>query len=171
MMAAGSAIFKLYRNLSFRRHPCVLVAMMVVSEIKLRLSPKYEPPIMTATIKGRLIPVSLAIPQAIGVRAAMVPTLVPILSDTKHDAMNIPHSIIFMGTKLRVRFTVASIAPICLAVAAKAPARMKMRIIVMISSFAAPLASTAKRYSMLLPLNISMAYRHAARKDTIIDAA
>ena len=171
IMAAGRAILRLYRNLSFILQPCVLVAMMVVSEIMLRLSPKYAPPTITAISKGRFCPVFSAMPQAIGVNAAMVPTLVPILRETKQEAINNPQSIIFMGIKLRVIVTVASMAPICLAVDANAPARIKINTMVMISSFAAPLAKTAKRDSMFFSLTMKMEYKHAIRNETIMEAA
>ena len=67
-------------------------------------------------------------PAAMGVRATMVPTLVPTLSEMKHEAMNKPASSICGGRRRSDRFTVASMAPIDLAVAAKAPARMKIQI-------------------------------------------
>ena len=54
--AAGSAILKFVRNLSFISTPCVLVAAIVVSEMKERLSPNIAPPTTVATHTARLKP-------------------------------------------------------------------------------------------------------------------
>ena len=86
-----------------------------------------------------------------GVKAAIVPTLVPMLSETKQAATNNPASTSCAGRKESVRFTVASTAPISLAVEAKAPARMNIHIISMILSLAAPRVRTAMRSLTLLP--------------------
>ena len=64
--------------------------MMVVSDINDKLSPKNEPPTMTAVSIGIDIPVSFATPAAIGARATIVPTLVPIDNEIKHEATNNP---------------------------------------------------------------------------------
>ena len=88
--AAGAAIFTLALNLSDILHSCVLVAAIVVSEIKERLSPKKEPPTTIAVRNGVESEVSAAIPLAIGARATMVPTLVPIDMDIKQEARNSP---------------------------------------------------------------------------------
>ena len=101
----------------------------MVSEINDRLSPKKEPPTTTATIKGRAISVFSASPTATGVRATIVPTLVPMDREMKQAAINIPASNRLSGRICSVRLTVASMAPICLALCAKAPARMNIHII------------------------------------------
>ena len=137
-MAAGNTKNELTLNLSLNRHPCVWVAIIVVSEMNERLSPKNEPPTIMAVIIARSVPVSCANPTAIGVSAAMVPTLVPMLSEMKHAARNIPAKIIDGGRKLNARFTVASILPIDLAEWAKAPASTNIQIISIICSVAAP---------------------------------
>ena len=90
--AAGTTIMKFTRNLSRITQSCVLVEAMVVSEINERLSPKNEPPTTMATIYGRSIPVFSANPMATGVRATIVPTLVPMESEMKHAAIKIPAS-------------------------------------------------------------------------------
>ena len=136
--AAGTTIMKFTRNLSRITQSCVLVEAMVVSEINERLSPKNEPPTTMATIYGRSMPGFSANPMATGVRATIVPTLVPMESEMKHAAIKIPASSRLSGRILRVRFTVASIAPICLALWAKAPARMNIHIINMIFLLLAP---------------------------------
>ena len=143
-MAAGAASQILVLNLSFILHPCVCVATIVVSDIKDRLSPKNAPPTTSAIIKGRELPVCSAIPTATGVRATTVPTEVPIDSEMKHAAKNNPGNNMPAGRNRKVRFTVASMAPILLAVVAKAPANTKIQIMSII--FSSPLSPmTIKR--------------------------
>ena len=81
-------------NLSAIEHSCVLVAAIVVSEIKERLSPKNAPPTIIAVMNAisGVAPaaISCAMPAPTGTRATMVPTLVPIDIDMKHDARNSP---------------------------------------------------------------------------------
>ena len=91
-MAAGTTMNEFTLNLSLSLQPCVEVAAMVVSEMNDRLSPKKEPPTTTAVRKGMLLPVSVAIPTAMGDKATIVPTLVPMLSDMKQAARNSPGS-------------------------------------------------------------------------------
>ena len=93
---------------------------------------------MMAVIMATLVPVSPAIPAAMGTRAAMVPTLVPMDIDTKQAAMNMPARIICGGNRASVRFTVASMLPIAFAECAKAPASTKIQIMSIICSVAAP---------------------------------
>ena len=112
--------------------------MIVVSEMNDRLSPKKEPPTMIAVIRATSVPVSIAIPAAIGVSAAMVPTLVPMDMEMKQAARKSPAKIICGGKSESVRLTVASILPIALAELAKAPASTKIQIISIICSVAAP---------------------------------
>ena len=81
--AAGSAILKFSRNLSFIWQPWPLQAAMVVSLMKERLSPNIAPPMTDATQKGREKPVATANGAAIGVIRVMVPTEVPMASETK----------------------------------------------------------------------------------------
>ena len=138
MIAAGATMKRFTRNLSLRRQPCVWVAMMVVSEMNERLSPKKEPPTMMAVMKARSVPVSPATPAAMGVRAAIVPTLVPMEREMKQAARKRPARIICGGRIFRVRLTVASMLPIDLAEWAKAPASTKIQIISIICSVAAP---------------------------------
>ena len=125
-------------NLSFNRQPCVDVATTVVSEMNDRLAPKKEPPTITATISGTLVPVDAAIPAPIGVSATIVPTLVPMESEMKHAATKSPANSMLDGRNCSVRLTVASILPISLALLAKAPASMKIHIISTMLSVDAP---------------------------------
>ena len=123
MIAAGSTKKKLYLNLSLCLQPCDWVDIIVVSEIKLKLSPKNAPPTIAAAISGKYVPVLSANDAAIGINATMVPTLVPMQSDTTQAEINNPATKKFAGKSCNVRFTVASTAPIALADDAKAPAK------------------------------------------------
>ncbi len=78
------------RNLSFIMHPCVFVAMIVVSDMNDRLSPKKAPPTAMAVMKATLWSVFSASPAAMGTSAAMVPTEVPTDRLMKHAAMKSP---------------------------------------------------------------------------------
>ena len=78
---------------------------------------------MIAVISPILLLVEWAMPAAIGTSATTVPTLVPMESEIKQAAIKSPGRSIFVGRIFMVRFTVASIAPMLLAEAAKAPAR------------------------------------------------
>ncbi len=168
MMAAGITILKLTLNLSRILQPCVCVAIIVVSDINDRLSPKNAPPTTVATIIGRLAPVSAAIPAATGVRATVVPTDVPMASEMKHDARNSPGSSILSGIMRRVKFTVASIAPMLLAAPANAPARMKIHIISIIVWLPAPAENSFIRSSRVLCRVMAMANTADVRNATVI---
>ena len=135
-------------------HPCVLVAAMVVSDMKERLSPKKAPPATIAVMNPVPVPDSAAIPAATGTRATMVPTLVPMAIEMKQEAMKRPAKSIFPGNIAMVRATVASIAPIILAVSAKAPARMKIQSMRRTFLLPAPSENTEMRSSMVFPLLI-----------------
>ena len=136
--AVGTTMNELTRNLSLSLQPCVWVAAMVVSLMNDKLSPKNEPPTTMAVIMATDVPVCSATPAAMGVRATMVPTEVPMLSEMKQAARKSPASSICGGIRASVRFTVASILPITLAELAKAPARMKIQIISIICPVEAP---------------------------------
>ena len=137
--------------------PWVRVAAMVVSEMKERLSPKKAPPTMMAVIIGRLMPVCPAMPAAIGTRATMVPTLVPMAMEMKQAARKSPARISFPGRIIRVRLTVASMLPMALAVLAKAPASTKIQIISRTFLSPAPREKTATFRSSFPPRLIRMA--------------
>ena len=131
--------------------------MMVVSEMNDRLSPKKEPPTMTAVIMAISVPVCWATPAAMGTKAAIVPTLVPMDIETKQEARNMPASNICGGRRDSVRLTVASMLPMVLAEWAKAPARMKIQIISIICSVAAPRLKVLILFIRGLPLLMIMA--------------
>src|SRR5574344_1650723 len=86
MRATGAIIRMLVLNLSLMLHPCVWVATIVVSLMNDKLSPKYVPPTTSPIISGVLMSDWCAMPTAKGVSAAMVPLLVPMLREMKHDA-------------------------------------------------------------------------------------
>ena len=90
--AAGRANDVLEKNLSFIDMFIVLLAAMVVSEIIEILSPNIAPPMTAPTITAGVVCISAVILSAIGVRAAIVPQLVPIASERKQATTNIPGS-------------------------------------------------------------------------------
>ena len=136
--AAGTTMKAFTRNLSLILHPCVCVATTVVSEMNERLSPKNDPPTTTAVIMATLVSVVWAMPAAMGTRATMVPTLVPMLSEMKQAATKSPARSILPGRRLNVRFTVASMLPIVLAALANAPAITNIHSISIMFSALAP---------------------------------
>ena len=97
MAAAGMTICELTLNLSLNLHPCVRVAVIVVSDMNDKLSPKKAPPATIATNNGRPVPVSWAIPAAKGVNATIVPTEVPMESEMKQAARKMPPNSRFSG--------------------------------------------------------------------------
>ena len=90
-----------------------------------------------------------ASPAAIGIRATMVPTLVPIQSEVTHAAKNRPASANRAGSRCKVRSTMALAAPISLALAAKAPASMKIQTMSNRFLLPAPEEKTATRSDRL----------------------
>ncbi len=155
-------------NLSLIEHPWLFVAAMVVSEMNDRLSPKKAPPTTMAVMKAVSTPVSAAIPQATGTRATIVPTLVPMAIDIKHEARKIPANTSFPGRKRSAKLTVASMDPISLAVAANAPARTNIHI--MSSTFLSPAPDEKIEIlpSRFSPLVIASAYAEDTIKAAVI---
>ena len=101
----------------------------------------------------------------------MVPTLVPVLSEMKQEAMKRLLRTKFGGTAVRARLIVASMAPISFAEAAKAPARMNIHSICMTPDDDAPSASRPKRSLMDKPCMMSRLYMQAARKAIVMGTA
>ena len=132
-------------NLSFMAQSKALVAAMVVSLMKDKLSPKNAPPTMMAAMKASENPASCAIPVAMGTRATMVPTLVPTDIEMKQAVKKRPAKSIEPGITRKVRFTVASMAPISCAVCANAPARMNIHTIRSILGLPAPSENVSMR--------------------------
>ena len=140
---------------------------MVVSEINDRLSPKNAPPTTTAVSRAVFDPVERAMPAAMGVRATMVPTLVPMEIEMKHEAMNSPASIMLPGRSDRVRFTVESMLPMSLAEEAKAPAITKIHSISIRLPVLAPRVKCEMRSFRVAPVVVVMAYTLAIRNATV----
>ena len=155
-------------NLSLILHPCVWVATTVVSLMNDMLSPKKEPPTTIAVSNATLEPVELAIPAAMGVRAAMVPTLVPTLRDMKQAARNNPASSILAGSMDRARFTVASMHPISFADFANAPASTNIHIMSMMFFCPAPRLNVSTHFSNVMPRDMAMAYMLESMNATVI---
>ena len=88
------------------------------------------------------------------------------VSEIKHDARNSPGSSMLSGIMRRVKFTVASIAPMLLAAPANAPARMKIHIISIMVWLPAPAENSLMRSSRVLCLVMAMA-KTADVKDLI----
>ena len=145
------------RNLSAILHPCVRVATMVVSEIKDKLSPNIAPPTTTAAIRDRGSPVWADRPAATGVRATIVPTEVPTETEITQAARKIPAASTLPGKMESVKLTVASTAPIALAVCANAPAKIKIITISIMLALAAPLQNSSMRLCNVPPLLIQTA--------------
>ena len=97
--------------------------------MKLKLSPKNAPPTTAAATSGKAISVLSAKPAAIGISATIVPTEVPMHSEVIQAARKSPVRANFAGRICKVRSTIAPAAPMLLAVAAKAPASMKIHTI------------------------------------------
>ena len=141
---------------------------MVVSDMNDRLSPNMAPLTTTPSIRASGIPVLSAIPTATGAKATIVPTDVPTEMDMKQAARKIPAANRLPGRMDIARFTVASTAPIALAVWAKAPARMKINTISMILLLAAPRQNCSIRLLNLPPLEIAIATIEEMTKATVI---
>ena len=149
-------------NLSLISQSRALVAAMVVSLIKERLSPKKAPPTMMAAIKASENPASWAMPVAMGTSATMVPTLVPTDIEMKQAVKKSPAKSIEPGITRRVRFTVASMAPMSCAVCANAPASMNIQTIRRMRGLPAPSEKRSMRF-LSGPLDITTAYTDASR--------
>src|SRR5574344_1759302 len=141
---------------------------MVVSLIKERLSPKKDPPTTMAVSKGIAVSVSSAIPAAIGVRATIVPTLVPMLREIKQAAIKSPANNICGGSSERAKFTVASILPISFAAFAKAPARMNIHIMSISCSEDAPREKIVIRWLIGTLRSMAIAYMDVAMTATVM---
>lgn len=95
--AAGRAIQKFSRNLSFISQPCPLQAAIVVSEMKERLSPNMDPPMTEATQSVSEKPEVSATAAAIGTRSVIVPTEVPMAVETKQATTKSTATAYFAG--------------------------------------------------------------------------
>ena len=156
-MAAGITMRLFTSNFSRILQPMVWVEAIVVSEMNERLSPKKAPPTTMATMKGRDTSVFSARPMATGASATMVPTEVPTEMEMKQAARKMPANSSWSGRRWRVRFTVASTAPMAWADCAKAPARMNIHIISMMFLSDAPREKRVTRSPRGMPRVMSRA--------------
>ena len=122
-----------------------------------------------ATTRATGSPVFVAIPEAIGTSAAVVPTDVPMLSDTKHEAAKSPTNTRCAGNSDSVMFTAASIAPMSFAVCAKAPAIMNIHSIIIRFSCPAPDEKILILSDMLRRFKVNIAYIDEIVKTTESD--
>ena len=149
-------------------HPWVRVAAMVVSEMNERLSPKKAPPTTIAVMKPMFMPVFSAMPAMTGTKATTVPTEVPMDKEMKQAATKNPAKSRLPGRSWRVKLTVASMAPISLALWAKAPARTNIHIISMMFLSAAPFEYCITRSFSESPCVMAMAYTEDTRNATVM---
>ena len=149
--AEGTATLILVRNLSFISTPCVLVAAIVVSEIKERLSPNIAPPTTIPTHRGRKSLPFLDTSQAMGASTVIVPTLVPIAMEIRQAMMKRPGTANLAGMMLSRRLAVLEAPPASEAIPLKAPARIKINSIVTILSSPIPSAQMWIFSSKVLP--------------------
>ena len=124
--AAGIAIFEFMTNLSFISAPTPLVAIMVVSEIMERLSPKYAPAMAAAPAIPAFSPAPWASAMATGIMVTCVPIEVPIHVEIIQQIRNIPGIRNCVGIRCIPRFTTESFPPITAVALAKPPARRTM---------------------------------------------
>ena len=110
--AAGNAIQKFSRNLSFISQPCPLQAAIVVSEIKERLSPNIAPPITDATQNASSNPDAAETADAIGTRSVIVPTDVPIATETKQATTNNTATAYLAGIRESIQYATLSALPL-----------------------------------------------------------
>ena len=121
---------------------------MVVSDMNERLSPKKAPPTTTPTKSGKELPVAVARPAAMGTRATMQPTLVPMAMLTKQVVRKMTGRINRSGTMRSMSATVESMQPMSLALAAKAPANTNTQSMSMMPGLPAPLLNVSTRCCM-----------------------
>ena len=150
MMAAGKAIRKFRRNLSFISTFWPRAAAMVVSEMKDRLSPNIAPPTTAPSSMTMFKLAFSATPTAMGVMAAMVPMEGPQAVDISMAMINTPPSRNWVGTRDNPRFTTASRPPMTLATEENAPDREKIISMIKTPSSPAPFAKTENR-SLIFP--------------------
>ena len=136
-----------------------------------RLSPKKAPPTTMAVMSAVLTPKDCASPAAIGTRATIVPTLVPMDRLMKQVARKRPGNNMLLGRTDNIRFTVASTEPMVFAVLAKAPAKTNIHIISIMFSLLAPLLKTFILALRFLALQMQTAYMQDTMNATLMGMA
>ena len=166
-MAAGNTMRKFSLNLSFISQPCVFTAAMVVSDIMDRLSPNMAPPTTAPAQTAMENPVFWLIPTAMGARAVIVPTEVPMDMDIKHPMRNNPATATLEGRMDSPRLTVESTPPAAFTAPVKAPAARNMRHMVMMFSSPTPCAASLIFSAKPSSLFCTKAARSAIKKATM----
>ena len=115
MITAGPTMKMFALNFSLFPIPCVVVAAIVVSEMKERLSPNIAPPTTIPLTSATLTPVLDAISIQIGIKAATVPIEVPIEKLSIQPIKNNPGRIMLAGKIEIPMFVTVSVACIPLA--------------------------------------------------------
>ena len=165
--AAGNAIQKFSRNLSFISHPCPLHAAIVVSEINDRLSPNIAPPMTDATQNARSKPDAFETAAAIGTSKVIVPTEVPIATETKQATTNNTATENLAGISVNIQYATLS-ALLLPTTPTKEPAARKISSIVMIFLSPTPRAMSSSFLSKSTFRFCRHATRIAARNATTI---
>ena len=146
--AAGSAIQKFSRNLSFMAQPCPLQAAIVVSEMNDKLSPNIAPPTTAPIQSGAAKPVLFAKATAIGVISVIVPTLVPIATETNALTTKRTRTENLAGIIESIKYATLS-ALLLPTTPTKMPAAMKIKIMVMIFLSPTPFPISSNFWSKL----------------------
>ena len=165
--AAGSAMRKFVRNLSFISQPCVLQAAMVVSEMNERLSPNIAPPMTEPMHSARWNPDAFATATAMGTISVIVPQDVPMAVETKHETMNSTATANRAGICASMKYATDS-ALLRPTTPTNTPAARKIRIIVIMFLSPTPFAMTSSLSSNDSARFCRQATRIAARNATTI---
>ena len=105
------------------------------------LSPNIAPPTVAPRTNEGFMPKFWEIETAIGIIAAIVPQEVPIASEIKAEITNKPKTINLAGISCWAISTAASTPPTAVALAVKAPARMNIKHIIIMSLLPIPRAN------------------------------
>ena len=135
--------------------------------MKDRLSPNMEPPITVATQSGTENPDASATATAIGVINVIVPTDVPIATDTKHATINKTITANFAGISCNIKYATLS-ALSRPTTPTNTPAVKKINSIVIIFLSAIPCAIISSFSSKDTFLFCRHAVKIATKKATII---
>ena len=131
------------------------------------MSPNIAPPITEATQNARLNPDACETAAAIGVNKVIVPTEVPIATDTKQATTNNTATENLAGIKLNIKYATLS-ALLLPTTPTKEPAARKIKSIVIIFLSPTPCAITSSFLSKLNSRFCRHATRIAARNATTI---
>ena len=122
--------------------PCPLQAAIVVSEMNDKLSPNIAPPTTAPTQRGTAKPVLFASASEIGVISVIVPTDVPMATETNALTTKRTKTENLAGIMESIKYATLS-ALLLPTTPTKIPAAMKIRIIVIMFLSPTPLAITS----------------------------